>query len=260
MTIIKICVAGACGRMGSEIIRNAKEFEIVGALENKNHENIGKSLKELGICNSEIKITDNLEKAVKNADVYISFTNPNAELTNIPKVVSLNKKIVLGTTGFTKEQKEKIENELKKISSVFSPNFSIGINILFTIASLVKHFPEDYDVSISEIHHAKKADAPSGTAKKIAEIISKERNYSKIVYGREGNSKREKSELEVVSLRTGGVAGIHDIIIAGENEMLKIEHTAFSRVVFAQGALLSAKFIFKQKKKGIFTMKDVLGV
>ncbi len=121
-------------------------------------------------------------------------------------------------------------------------------------------FPSDYDVSLSEIHHTGKKDAPSGTAKKLEEIISQVRGYSKTVYGREGISPRQTGELESVAIRAGGVAGIHDVIVAGPNEMLRIEHIAFNRNALAQGAVYAAEWLSKQTQPKVYTMADVLGL
>ena len=147
-----------------------------------------------------------------------------------------------------------------KVSAVFSPNYSVGVNILFKLAEALKAFPAGYDFSLSEIHHTSKKDAPSGTAKKLEQILSQVRGYNKTVYGREGISPRQSAELESVALRAGGVPGIHDIIVAGPNEMLRIEHTAFSRNVFAQGAVLAADWISRQTEQKIYSMEDVLGL
>jgi 4-hydroxy-tetrahydrodipicolinate reductase len=143
---------------------------------------------------------------------------------------------------------------------VFSPNYSVGVNILFQLARALKAFPPEYNFSISEIHHTGKKDAPSGTAKKLGEILADIRGYSKIVSGREGISPRKPEELEISALRAGGVPGIHDLIVAGPYEMLRIEHTAFSRSVFAQGAVYAAEWISKQNQARIFSMEDVLGL
>jgi 4-hydroxy-tetrahydrodipicolinate reductase len=147
-----------------------------------------------------------------------------------------------------------------KVPSVFSPNYSVGVNILFKLAESLKAFPQGYDFSLSEIHHTGKKDAPSGTAKKLEQIVSQTRNYSKTVYGREGISPRQTAELESVSIRVGGVPGIHDIIVAGPYEMLRLEHTAFSRNVFAQGAVFAAEWLSKQNEPKVFSMADVLGL
>jgi 4-hydroxy-tetrahydrodipicolinate reductase len=263
--MVKICVAGAAGRMGNAIIREAvsKGHQIVGAVESSTSHSIGRSLKELNIANSDTKIlsSDKLSEALKDADVYISFTVPAAELINIPIVANQSKRIILGTTGFTSEQNQKVLAAMSgKIPVVFSPNYSVGVNILFKLAEALKSFPQGYDFSLSEIHHKGKKDAPSGTAKKLEQIVSQARGYTKMVYGREGISPRQPAELESVAIRAGGVPGIHDVIVAGPHEMLRIEHTAFSRDVFAQGAVYAAEWLSKQNEPKVFSMADVLGL
>jgi len=264
-TMIKICVAGATGRMGSTVIKEAigKNFQIVGAVAASDDVNIGKSLREIGLCDSDVKVMEptSLNESVRDADVYITFTTPNAEVLNIPVVANLGRRIVLGTTGFTEEQRKKIENAVSgRVPAVLSPNFAMGVNVLFKLTQILRAFPPDYNFSVMEIHHVGKKDAPSGTAKKLGDIISTMRNYSTLVYGREGISPRATQELEVSSLRIGGIPGIHDLIVAGPYEMLRIEHTAFSRSVFAQGALYAAEWICKQNENKIYSMEDVLGL
>ncbi len=251
--------------MGNAIIKEAvaKNHTIVGAIEAPNNPNIGKTLRELGIYTSDTKIlsSDKIPEATREADIYISFTVPAAELMNIPTVAKLGKRIILGTTGFAPEQKRQVEADMSgKVPAVFSPNYSVGVNILFKLAEALKAFPADFNFSLSEIHHTAKKDAPSGTAKKLEEIIMKTRGYTKTVYGREGISPRMPEELESVALRAGGVPGIHDIIVAGPNEMLRIEHTAFSRNVFAQGAIIAAEWLSKQTEPKIYSMADVLNL
>jgi len=263
--MLKLCVAGAAGRMGNAIIAEAtaKGHQIVGAIETPNTSVIDKTLRELNIANSDTKIlgSDRLSEAAKDADVYISFTLPAAEVLNIPTVANLGKRIILGTTGFTIEQNRYVVNAMSgKVPAVFSPNYSVGVNVLFKLAEALKVFPVGYDFSINEIHHTGKKDAPSGTAKKLGEIISNVRGYKKIISGREGISPRQPEELEITALRAGGVAGIHDLIVAGPNEMLRIEHTAFSRNVFAQGAVFAAEWLSKQNEPKVFNMADVLGL
>ena len=263
--MLKFCVAGAAGRMGNAIIAeaNAKGHQIVGATEAPNTPCVGKSLRELGICNSDTKIlsSDRLSEAAKDADVYVSFTMPTAEVINIPTVANLGKRIILGTTGFNPEQNRQVVAAMSgKVPAVFSPNYSVGVNILFKLTEALKAFPQGYDFSINEIHHTGKKDAPSGTAKKLGEIVANVRGYKKTVSGREGISPRQPEELEITALRAGGVPGIHDLIVAGPYEMLRIEHTAFSRNVFAQGAVYAAEWLSKQNEQKVFTMADVLGL
>ena len=261
--MIKICVAGATGRMGSTLIKEAvsRGFKIVGAVAAKEDPNVGKTLREAGICDSDVEIVDpsRIKEAVKEADVYLTFTTPEAEVSNLPIVADLGKRIIMGTTGLTEAQMKKLKEIVsEKVPAVFSPNYAIGVNILFKLAKTMDIFPPDYDFSITEVHHTGKKDAPSGTAKKLGELVSEARGYATVVHGREGLSSRKPGELEVLSIRAGGVPGIHDLIIAGPHEMIRIEHTAFSRNVFAQGALYAAEWILKQKKPGIYTMDDVL--
>ena len=263
--MLKLCVAGAAGKMGNAIIHEAaaKGFEIVGAIEAAGNVCVGRSLSELGIGNFETRIMgpERIGDAVQNADVYVTFTAPVAEVQNIPVVAGLGKRIVLGPTGFTEDQNRQIREAVQgKVPAVFSPNYSVGVNILFKLAQALKAFPPEYNFSISEIHHTAKKDAPSGTAKKLGEIIASVRGYSKTIYGREGISPRRPEELEITALRAGGVPGIHDLIVAGPYEMLRIEHTAFSRSVFAQGAVYAAEWISKQNEPRIFGMEDVLGL
>ena len=263
--MVRICVAGATGRMGSTLIREAisRGFEVVGAVAAPDDPNVGRSLREAGVCASEVVIMDpsKLEEAVRDAEVYLTFTTPAAEVENVPAVANLGRRIVMGTTGFTEEQMKIVRDAVSsRVPAVFSPNFALGVNILLKVIDVLRAFPEDYHFSIVEVHHAGKKDAPSGTARRIGELISKVRGYSKIVYGREGLNPRRPGELEILSVRAGGVPGIHNIIIAGPHEMIRIEHTAFSRRVFAQGALYAAEWVLRQDKPGVYTMEDVLGL
>ncbi|MEM2341853.1 MAG: 4-hydroxy-tetrahydrodipicolinate reductase [Candidatus Bathyarchaeia archaeon] len=265
MSNIRLCVAGATGRMGSTLIREAvaRGFRIVGAIAARDDPNTGRTLREAGICDLNVIIMDpsRIPEAVSNADVYVSFTTPEAEVANLPVVANLGKRIVMGTTGFTDEQMKIIREAVSsRVPAVFSPNYAIGVNILLRLLRMMKVFPAGYDFSIVEIHHSGKRDAPSGTAKRMGEIISEARGYTSISYGREGLSARKPGELEILAVRAGGVPGVHEVIIAGPYEMIRIEHTSFSRSVFAQGALYAVEWIYKQDKPGIYSMDDVLGL
>ena len=263
--MLKLCVAGAAGRMGNALIHEAvaKGHQIVGAVEASSNPAVGKSLKDLGICGSNIRIVspDRLRDAARDADVYVTFTAPAADVVNVPLVASLGKRVILGTTGFTEEQNRQVRQAVEgRVPAVFSPNYSVGINILFKLTQALKAFPKEYTFSISEIHHTGKKDAPSGTAKKLGKIVAETRGYKQTVYGREGSSPRQPEELEITALRAGGVPGIHNLIVAGPYEMLRIEHTAFSRSVFAQGAVYAAEWLSRQRQPRIFSMEDVLGL
>ena len=251
--------------MGHAIIREAtaKGHQIVGAVEADGNPAVGRSLKQLDLAESETCVVgpEKLADAAKHADVYLTFTSPAAEAHNLPIVADLGKRIVLGTTGITEEQSRKIRAAVEtKVPAVFSPNYSIGINVLFKLAQDLKAFPPDYQFSISEIHHIAKKDAPSGTALKLGEIISDLRGYTATVHGRQGTSVRKADELEIVAMRAGGTPGIHDLVIAGPYEMLRIEHTVFSRDALAQGAIYAAEWLSKQTAPGIYSMATVLGL
>jgi 4-hydroxy-tetrahydrodipicolinate reductase len=240
----------------------ARGFTLVGAVEASTNPKVGSTLGEAGICDSDIEIVDpsRIKEAVNEADVYMSFTTPQAEVSNLPVVAMIGKRIVMGTTGLTDEQMRRIKEVVsEKVPAVFSPNYAIGVNIMFQMTKTLALLPSDYDFSIIEIHHTAKKDAPSGTAKKLGTLVSEVRGYSTIIHGREGQNRRRQDELEILSVRAGGVPGVHDLTIAGSHEMIRIEHTAFSRRVFAHGALYAAEWICKQTKPGIYSMNDVLG-
>jgi 4-hydroxy-tetrahydrodipicolinate reductase len=251
--------------MGTAIIQeaHAKGIQTVGAIESHSNPAVGKTLRGLGISDQDTVVLspDKITQALAEADVFVSFTAPAADLVNIPIVAHSGKRIVLGTTGFTPEQNNTIIQTMTgKVPAVFSPNYSVGVNIMFKIAEALKAFPAGYDFSINEIHHTGKKDAPSGTAKKIGEIVSSVRGYTKTVTGREGISPRQPGELEITALRAGGVPGIHDLIVAGPYEMLKIEHIAFSRNVLAQGAVCAAEWVNTQSTPKVYSMADVLSL
>jgi 4-hydroxy-tetrahydrodipicolinate reductase len=263
--MLKLCVAGAAGRMGVAIIQEAysKGIQTVGAIESSNNPAVGKTLRNLGISEQDTKIldSDQIVSALSNADVFVSFTCPAADLINIPIVAGQKKRIILGTTGFTPEQNSAIIDAMNgKVPVVFSPNYSVGVNVFFKLVDTLKVFPQNYDFSINEIHHTCKQDAPSGTAKKLGEIVSNIRNYTKTVTGRNGMSPRQPDEMEITSIRVGGVSGIHTLTVAGPHEMLQIEHTAFSRCALAQGAVHAAEWLSKQNTPKVYSMADVLGL
>ena len=253
--------------MGILVIQEARArgMATVGAVDATDHPELNRTLKERGVSDQPTRLlgSDNLSNALQDADVFVSFTTPAAELVNIPIVANRGIPTVLGTTGFTPEQNRQVIATMSGIvPAIFTPNYSIGMNILFKILETkpFKTFPQGYDFSINEIHHTGKKDAPSGTAKKLADIIANIKDYKKFVSERDGFSPRQSEELEVTSLRAGGVPGIHDVIIAGPHEMLRIEHTAFSRSVFAQGAVVAAEWLSRQKEPKMYSMADVLGL
>ncbi|MFW6117291.1 MAG: 4-hydroxy-tetrahydrodipicolinate reductase, partial [Thermoproteota archaeon] len=166
--------------------------------------------------------------------------------------------IVMGTTGFTQDQMTHLKEVVSsRVPAVFAPNFAIGINLLFRILKNLESLPPDYDISVVEAHHSNKRDAPSGTARALADTISEIRGYQSQVHGRSGLDPRKPGEMEVVSVRAGGIPGVHTVIASGPYEMMEIKHTSFSRRVFAQGALHVAQWIVKQSQPGIYSLDEI---
>ncbi|MDR1122694.1 MAG: 4-hydroxy-tetrahydrodipicolinate reductase [Endomicrobium sp.] len=256
---MKLAICGAAGRMGQSIIAIVKddsEVQISGAFEFEGSKAIGTGSPII------LPVTD-LEKILKNTDVLIDFTNPESTLKNLSFAVKQKVSVVIGTTGFSKEQKKKICEVSKVIPIVFSPNMSVGVNILFKLIEEVAKKNPDYDIEIVELHHNKKKDSPSGTAAKLAEVAA----YSidkdikdVVVYGRHSaNSARKKNEIGILSVRAGDIVGDHTVYFVGSGERIELTHRAHSRDTFAVGAIRAAKWVVG-KKFGLYDMFDVLSL
>ncbi|WP_373469898.1 4-hydroxy-tetrahydrodipicolinate reductase [Candidatus Endomicrobiellum cubanum] len=256
---MKIVVCGAAGRMGKTIINLAIEnsdFEVIVALEYEGNKAIGRG-------DPIISSINDLGKVLKGTDVVIDFTNPESTLNNLEHIKQYNVPVVIGTTGFSVEQRQKIEDFSKSIPILLSPNMSVGVNILFKLVKEVTKKIPDYDIEILELHHNKKKDAPSGTAARLAEIAASAKceNIKDIaVYGRHGSScTRAKEEIGVFSIRAGDIVGDHTVYFVGQGERIELTHRASSRDTFASGALKAAKWLVKQKS-GLYDMADVLNL
>lgn len=267
--MIKIVISGCCGRMGSRIVTLAaddKDFKIVGATERENHPLLDKDLgQSLGLGKLGIKITDNFKKLAKEKfDCLIEFSTQPATSEHIVLAKKYKKAAVIGTTGLTDDQINEIKDLSKVAPVVMSPNMSIGVNLVFALVEdITRKLKEGYDVEILETHHRFKADAPSGTAKKIAEIIAQTRGQTldKVaIYGRSGLIKdRPREQIAIHALRTGDVVGEHTVIFGNIGERIELTHRAHSRDTFALGALRAAKFVIGKPPK-LYEMKDVLKV
>jgi len=260
---ISLCVVGATGKFGRAIISQASsDVRISGAVCSNNNPAIGKTLGELGLRESETVIQDasHVVDASADSDVVLSVSRPEADMINIPKIVAQGKRIVVGTTGFTHIQSEILNSSLKKVPAIMAPNFSVGANIIFQITRLASRFNNLYDYSIVEEHHRLKIDAPSGTAKTMLQLLSQDSRPPVTITDRSASPKRMEGEVELVSLRGGGTPGIHQLILSGEHDMIRVEHVAFSRTAFAAGALIACKWIASQNQAGIYSMDDVLGL
>lgn len=266
--MIKVTIVGVGGKMGRSIfstLNNDEEISIVGGTERAGHGLIGKDLGEAnGIADSGVLISDNLQVAVENADLIVDFTTPESTLSNAECASLNNKSIIIGTTGFTLDQKSALNSYLETVPSIISPNMSIGVNLLFELSKNVsKILGSDFDVEIVEAHHRNKLDSPSGTALGLAESVAEGLGVNlneTAVYERHGNiGKRKKDEIGIQTIRGGDVVGDHTVMFLGEGERIELTHKALSRDNFSKGVLRAVKWIHG-KNPGIYSMKDVLGL
>ncbi len=194
-------------------------------------------------------------------NVLIDFTHESS-LDDVLKLgLEKNLALIIGTTGYSKDQMEKIKEASKKIPILQATNMSLGMNILFDLVEqTAKRLKDKVDIEVIESHHNRKKDAPSGSAVTIVESIEKGLGESrKHQHGRYGECPREKGEIGIHAIRGGNIVGFHEASFINELESIKISHEAYDRKVFAQGALESAKFIV-DKKPGLYNMKDVLDI
>ena len=248
--MVKILLSGASGRMGNEIISQVEQeenFEITCGCGSKVDES------------KNFKIYDKVEDIKEKVDVIIDFSVPKATF-EILKYAKKNKvPVVIATTGFSKEELEKIEEMSKEIPIFRSSNMSVDINLMANIVKKVAEVLSDSDIEITETHHNRKIDSPSGTAILLADAINEvfegKKNYN---FDRMSKrDKRDKNEIGFSSIRGGNIVGEHKVQFFGENETLEITHTAYSRKVFAEGAIKAADFIVN-KKSGLYSMKDIV--
>jgi 4-hydroxy-tetrahydrodipicolinate reductase len=266
--MIKIAVTGAAGRMGGRIIAAIKEaqgMELAGACERPGHEMIGQDAGLIAGCGeSGVMIRGSLEEALKNADVLIDFTFPEVTLVNLKVCADLGKTIVIGSTGFTPEQRKEAETSAAKIPVVLAPNMSVGVNACFKLLKEAARILGDgFDVEIVELHHNKKKDSPSGTAVRMGEVVAEAlgRDYNQVAnYHREGMcGERSKEEIGMQTVRGGDIVGEHTVYFIGMGERIEISHRAMSRDMFARGAVRAAGWL-AGKPAGMYDMQDVLGL
>lgn len=251
--MLKIGISGGRGKMGKKItglVTDNPDMELAGILESPEHEDTGKVI-------SGVKVTSDIKGVVKNSDVIIDFSAPENTLEVAGVCAKLGVKLVIGTTGFGKKQKNKLKNYSGSVPILLSPNMSVGVNLIFKIAKEISQSIPDYEKEIVEAHHNKKTDSPSGTAQKIADIISTEEDEQ--IYGRKGNvGARDKNEVGIHAVRGGNIVGEHTVMWVGPHDRIELTHRAASRSVFAGGALKAARWLAEQDKNDLYSMEDVL--
>lgn len=266
--MIRIAVTGAGGRMGKALIETLaaqSDARLTAAVERADSSLIGADAGELaGIGRNGVVLVGDIGSVLMTFDVLIDFTVPGAALANVLASATAGKKIVLGTTGFTAEQRSQIEAVADHTALCMASNFSTGVNLCFKLLDMAARvLGDDVDIEIQEMHHRHKLDAPSGTALGMGEVVATAlgRNLSEVaVYGREGQTgARERNTIGFATLRGGDVVGDHTVIFAGDGERVEITHKASSRTAFARGAVRAAVWLAGQTN-GRYDMQDVLGL
>jgi 4-hydroxy-tetrahydrodipicolinate reductase len=256
MKKINITITGALGKMGRILIKRISK--------NKNLKLFSLTDLKSGKTINRIKTQKNNLEAFKKTDVIIDFSRPKASLEILNYAKKLKKKVVIGTTGFTKQQNNLIKNYSKKIAIFKSGNMSLGINLLEYIVNILsKKIPNDYQVGINDDHHKMKVDFPSGTALMLANAVSKGKKKNlesikgKTFLNKKGSLQKDKINFFIT--RKGTTIGKHSVLFNNKIENIELKHTAFSRELFADGALNAAIWISK-KNKGLFNMQDMFGL
>ena len=256
MKKINITITGALGRMGKILIKRISK--------NKNLKLFSLTDIKYGKTINGIKIQKNNIKAFKETDVIIDFSRPKASLEVLDYAIKFKKKVIIGTTGFNSKQNNLIKNYSKKIAIFKSGNMSLGINLLEYIVSILsKKIPESYQIGINDNHHKRKVDYPSGTALMLANAVSKGKNKNpesikgKMFLNKSGSLQKNKVNFFIT--RKGNTIGKHSVNFNNKIENIELKHTAFSRDLFADGALNAAVWI-RKKNRGLFNMQDMLGL
>lgn len=263
---MKIAVAGAAGRMGRtlvELILKSDDLALSAAIEAAGHPALGQDAAGAGAA-SGVRISAGVDAAVAGTECLIDFTAPAATLAHLDACVRSGVAMVIGTTGFSAAQRERVAAASAQIPVVFAPNMAVGVNVIFKLAdTAARALGDGYDVEIIEAHHRHKTDAPSGTALRIGEIVARAlgrdlgRNAS---HGRHGNTgERDPKAIGFHALRGGDIVGEHTVLFAGEGERVELVVRSTSRATYALGALRACRFL-KGRPAGLYDMQDVLGL
>lgn len=268
MKIPKVGIIGAAGRMGRALIESAhfhQSLELAAVIGRPGASYIGRDAGDLaGLGMLGLPVTDDLTASVQELDVLVDFTLPESTLSNAEICCEYSCPMVIGTTGFSKEQLSHLEKLSQRIAILIAPNMSLGVNLTLKLLEMAaKALGDDVDVEIIEAHHRHKVDAPSGTALQMGQVIAETLGSdldSRAVYGRQGRTgPRERGAIGFESIRGGDIVGEHTVMFASQGERLEITHKASSRMTFAGGAMRAASWIVGQPA-GRYGMNDVLGL
>ncbi|MDR0674579.1 MAG: 4-hydroxy-tetrahydrodipicolinate reductase [Zoogloeaceae bacterium] len=263
---IRITVVGASGRMGRmliEAVLKADDMALAAAVAQPGSAAIGRDAAELaGLSPCGARVAGHLSLA--NCDCLIDFTRPEGTLCHLEQCEASGVAMVIGTTGFDAAGKARIQEAARRIPIVFSPNMTVGVNLVFKLLDMAARvLNPGYDVEIIEAHHRMKADAPSGTAMRMGEVVAAAlgRDLADCaIYGREGHTgERDAQTIGFATVRGGDIVGDHDVLFCGLGERVEIAHRAGSRMPYALGSLRAARFLVG-RQAGLFDMQDVLGL
>jgi len=266
--MLRIAIVGVSGRMGLCLVKAAmlsKHAEFTVAVSRAESSAIGRDAGELaGMGLANVKVVDDLAAVVDQFDVLIDFTRPEPSMGYIEICRQAGKQIIIGTTGYSDEQKTAINIAAKDIAIVLAPNMSVGVNLSLKLLEMTAKVMGDYtDIEVIEAHHRHKVDAPSGTALRMGEVIADTLGRDLkdcAIYGREGDTgERDRKTIGFSTIRAGDIVGEHTVMFADEGERVEITHKATSRMTFANGAVRAADWL-KDKENGLFDMQDVLGL
>jgi 4-hydroxy-tetrahydrodipicolinate reductase len=265
---MRIAVSGAAGRMGKRILalgHGHADIEISGALEGSGNPALGSDAGEnAGIGHLGVPITADVEAVLKECDVLIDFSAPAASVEHVKAAAAAGKAVVVGTTGFSEDQRRDLAQAGNRTRCLVAPNMSMGVNLLFNLAEKVaRALGDEYDVEIIEAHHRMKKDAPSGTADKLAQVIAGAlgRDLKDAgTYGRHGLvGERKPHEIGVMAVRGGDIVGEHTVMFVTNGERIELTHRAHSRDAFAKGAIQASLWL-ASRPNGLYDMQDVLGL
>ena len=264
--MIRVIITGVCGRMGRCITQGIAEqvdMELVGAIQYSGHPQIGSDAGVVaGIGEIGVPVTGELKEVLESADVIIEFSKPEATLQHLQQAVDADKAVVVGTTGFSTDELALVKTLASQTRCVMAPNMSLGVNVMLQALGLIAEaLRDDYDIEVIETHHNRKADAPSGTALRLAETVATAlgRDLAEVgVHSRHGPvGARPEKQIGTHTIRGGDIAGDHIVLFASRGEQLSIVHRSHNRDAFAKGAIRAARWVV-DAPRGLHDVSEVL--
>ena len=263
----RIAIAGCTGRMGRMLVEACladPAVELAAAFDQAGNPFIGRDVGEFCGAACGVMIGDDAGAAIDSADCLIDFTRPQGSLDHLALAAASGTAMIIGTTGFSADERRRIEAAADRTALVFAPNMAVGVNAVFKLLeAAARILNQGYDVEIIEAHHRHKIDAPSGTALRMGEVVARElgRDLERCaIFGREGvTGERDPQTIAFSTIRGGDIIGDHTVLFAGLGERIEITHRSGGRMPYALGALRAAKFL-QGRARGLFDMQDVLGL